>query len=164
MRHGPARRQGTYTPTVDAAEVRATNRALVKVAKLYRGAQAALLADLGLHPGQDVLLWVLGQEPGGLLVSEIAERLGIESPTVTRSLARLEHGGWFIRERVPTDRRMVRITLTSHGQEVLPKVEAIWKQLANTATSGLADHEREQLVLLLDRVRDNLRSLPVADQ
>lgn len=146
------------------AEVRATNRALVKVAKLYRGAQAALLADLDLHPGQDVLLWVLGQEPGGLLVSEIAERLGIESPTVTRSLARIEHGGWFLRERVPTDRRVVRIRLTSHGEAVLPKVEAVWEQLAEAATQGLAAHEQEQLVVLLGRVRDNLRALPIANE
>jgi len=144
---------------VDFPEVRRTNKALVKVAKLYRGAQAELLADLGLHPGQDVLLWVLGQEPHGLLVSELAERLAIESPTVTRTLARLEPGGWFTREQVPGDRRAVRIRLTSHAREILPQVEANWRTLASTATAGLDRGEREQLVTLLDRVRDNLLAL-----
>ncbi len=145
---------------MDFAEVRRINKALVKVAKLYRGAQADLLADLGLHPGQDVLLWVLGQEPQGLLVSELAERLGIESPTVTRTLARLEPGGWFVRAAVPGDRRAVRIRLTSHARRTLPEVEAIWCKLADTATTGLDPPEREQLVNLLDRVRANL--LPLA--
>jgi len=144
---------------VDFTEVRQTNKAMVKVAKLYRGAQAELLADLGLHPGQDVLLWSLGQEPEGLLVSELAERLGIESPTVTRTLARLESGGWFVREQVPGDRRAVRIRLTAHAEELLPQIEAHWRTLAHTATAGLDRSEREQLVSLLDRVRANLLAL-----
>ncbi len=94
------------------------------------------------------------------MVSELAERLGIESPTVTRTLARLEPGGWFVREKVPGDRRAVRISLTSHARETLPQVEATWRKLADTATTGLDPAERAQLVTLLDRVRDNL--LPLA--
>lgn len=153
-----------YTARVDFAEVRRTNRGLVKVAKLYRGAQAELLADLGLHPGQDVLLWVLGQEPDGLLVSELAERLGIESPTVTRTLARLESGGWFVRERVSGDRRAVRIRLTVHARRTLPHIEDQWRKLAETATAGLKPDEREQLVMSLERVRDNLLALTTGEQ
>jgi len=153
-----------YAFRVEFAEVRRTNKALVKVAKLYRGAQAELLADLGLHPGQDVLLWILGEEPEGLLVSELAERLGIESPTVTRTLARLEPGGWFVREQVPGDRRAVRIRLTSQAQELLPRVEANWRTLASIATAGFGRGEREQLVSLLDRVRDNLLALSADEE
>ncbi|MGW0436709.1 MarR family winged helix-turn-helix transcriptional regulator [Micromonospora sp. NPDC003197] len=146
---------------MDFAEVIVTNKALVKVAKLYRGAQATLLAELGLHPGQDVTLWHLGQEPAGLLVNEIADRLGVEPPTVTRTLARLESGGWFTREPVPGDRRAVRIQLTEKGRATLPQVEAMWQKLADTATAGLDPAERQQLVTLLDRVRTNLTTLAV---
>ncbi|GAB2962506.1 hypothetical protein GCM10027280_59260 [Micromonospora polyrhachis] len=145
---------------MDFAEVIATNKALVKVAKLYRGAQATLLAELGLHPGQDVVLWHLGQAPAGLLVNEIADRLGVEPPTVTRTLARLESGGWFTREPVPGDRRAVRIQLTEKGRAVVPQVEALWQKLADTATAGLDPDERGQLVSLLDRVRTNLATVP----
>ena len=141
---------------MDFAEAKRTNRALVKVAKLYRGAQAELLADLGLHPGQDVLLWTLGQAPDGLTVGELAERLGIESPTVTRSLARLEGGDWFVREHVPGDRRAVRIRLGRRGQEVLARIEAHWHVLAETATAGLDAPERGRLVELLEHVQGNL--------
>jgi len=149
---------------VDFDEVRRTNKALVKVAKLYRGEQAELLADLGLHPGQDVLLWALGQEPHGLLVSELAERLGVESPTVTRTLARLEPGGWFVREQVPGDRRAVRVRLTPRARDILPQVEGHWRKLADTATAGLTAEERDQLVTLLDRVRDNLIALATDEE
>ena len=141
---------------MDVAEVKRTNRALVKVAKLYRGAQAELLADLGLHPGQDVLLWTLGQAPEGLTVGELADRLGIESPTVTRSLARLGGANWFVREHVPEDRRAVRIRLGRRGREVLERIEAHWRVLAETATAGLDPPARRRLVELLEHVQGNL--------
>ncbi|WP_250006530.1 MarR family transcriptional regulator [Actinoplanes sp. M2I2] len=144
---------------MELADVLATNKALVKVAKLYRGAQADVLSDLGLHPGQDVLLWMLGQEPGGVTVSEIAARLGVEQPTVTRSLSRLDQGDWFVREPVPGDRRSTRIQLTGKGRAAIPQIEAAWRVLAETATAGLADDQRALLVELLEKVRGNLLTL-----
>ncbi|MEU4690142.1 MarR family transcriptional regulator [Actinoplanes sp. NPDC023714] len=139
----------------------ATNKALVKVAKLYRSAQAGVLAGLTLHPGQDVLLWMLGQEPEGMTVSEIAARLGVEQPTVTRSLNRLEQGDWFTREAVPGDRRATRIVLTGKGRAGIAQIEAAWRTLAQTATAGMAKDEQDTLIDLLKKVRENLLVLAV---
>jgi DNA-binding MarR family transcriptional regulator len=144
---------------VELADVLATNKALVKVAKLYRSAQADVLSAFALHPGQDVLLWMLGQEPQGITVSEIAARLGVEQPTVTRSLSRLEQGGWFVRESVPGDRRATRIQLTDKGLAVVPEIEAAWQTLAETATAGMANGQRASLIELLEKVRGNLLTL-----
>jgi len=146
---------------VELSDVLATNKALVKVAKLYRSAQADVLAGLALHPGQDVLLWILGQEPDGLTVSEVAARLGVEQPTVTRSLSRLEHGGWFVRESVPGDRRLTRIVLTDKGRTGVSQIEAAWRTLAETATAGMANDQRATLVELLEKVRGNLLTLTI---
>ncbi|MDI6102302.1 MarR family transcriptional regulator [Actinoplanes sp. NEAU-A12] len=141
---------------MDFEEVLAANKALVKVARLYRTAQADLLGALGLHPGQDVLLWTLGRQPDGMLINEIATRLGVEQPTVTRSLSRLEAGGWFLREPVPGDRRATRITMTDKGRSIIPEIEAAWRALAETATAGLTPEQRTVLVDLLEKVRGNL--------
>jgi MarR family transcriptional regulator, transcriptional regulator for hemolysin len=144
---------------VELADVLTTNKALVKVAKLYRSAQADVLSGLALHPGQDVLLWMLGQEPQGMTVSEIAARLGVEQPTVTRSLSRLDQGGWFVRESVPGDRRATRIRLTDKGMVVIPGIEAAWRTLAETATAGMANDQRASLIELMEKVRANLLTL-----
>ncbi|NMO57541.1 winged helix-turn-helix transcriptional regulator [Actinoplanes sp. TBRC 11911] len=146
---------------MDFAEVLATNKALVKVARLYRTAQADLLGALGLHPGQDVLLWTLARQPDGTLISELASRLGVEQPTVTRSLSRLDSGGWFIREPVPGDRRATRIRLTDKGRAIIPDIEETWRALAETATEGMTPDQESQLISLLEKVRGNL--LTVAD-
>lgn len=144
---------------MELADVLATNKALVKVAKLYRSAQAGVLTGLALHPGQDVLLWTLGQAPEGITVSEIAARLGVEQPTVTRSLSRLEHGGWFVRQAVPGDRRATRIVLTGKGRAGTAAIEAAWRTLAETATTGMDDDQRATFVTLLETVRGNLLTL-----
>jgi len=78
---------------VDVSDVLRVNRALNRMSKLYRAAKACKLTALGLHPGQDLLPWLLAQEREGTTVSQPAARLGVERPTATRSLARLEEGG-----------------------------------------------------------------------
>jgi MarR family transcriptional regulator for hemolysin len=144
---------------VELPDVLAVNKALVKVAKLYRAAQADTLSALGLHPGQDVLLWTLGSRPDGMLISEIAARLGVEQPTVTRSLSRLDQGGWFVREPVPGDRRATLVKLTGKGRAAIPAVEAAWRTLAETATAGMTDPDQARLLGLLETVRTNLLTL-----
>lgn len=143
---------------MDFADVRTINRAVIGAGKAHRAVQADLLALLGLHPGQDLLLWTLAQAPDGLVVSALTERLGVEQPTVTRTLARLEAGDWVVRTPVPGDRRAVCITLSDHARETIPKIESTWRTLAETATAGLDPDEREQLTRLLERVRGNLHA------
>jgi len=144
---------------VEASEVLRVNRALNKMSKLYRAVKARKLAALGLHPGQDVLLWLLAQEREGLTVSELAARLGVEPPTATRSLARLERGGWFRREPVATDRRQVRIMVTDAGRELVPDIERAWAELAEEAMGDLSEDLRWKTITALERANDRLRGL-----
>ncbi|MEV0165278.1 MarR family winged helix-turn-helix transcriptional regulator [Nonomuraea fuscirosea] len=143
---------------MEASEGMRVNRALNKMSKLYRAAKARKLAALGLHPGQDVLLWVLAQERDGMTVSQLAARLGVEQPTATRSLARLETGGWFRREPVATDRRQVRVVVTDAGHALVPEIERAWAELAEEAL-GEVDAEQRAIVLhALEQANDRLRA------
>nr|WP_296068289.1 MarR family transcriptional regulator [uncultured Actinoplanes sp.] len=143
---------------MDSTEAMRVNRALNKTAQLYRAAKARRLAALGLHPGQDVLLWLLSREPAGLTVSELAARLGVEVPTATRSLSRLGGGGWFRREPVPGDRRQVRIVVTDAGRAVIPEIERAWAELAEEAMGDVTAEEREVALSVLERASAHLRT------
>lgn len=59
---------------------------------------------------------MLAQAEDGMTVSALADRLGVESPTATRSLKRTEPTGLFRRGPVPSDHRQVRIVLTRQGR------------------------------------------------
>ncbi|MFB9205005.1 MarR family winged helix-turn-helix transcriptional regulator [Nonomuraea spiralis] len=128
------------------------------MSKLYRAAKARKLAALGLHPCQDVLLWVLAQERDGMTVSQLAARLGIEQPTATRSLARLESGGWFRREPVATDRRQVRVVVTDAGHKLVPEIERAWAELAEEALGEVSMEQREIVLNALEQANDTLRA------
>ncbi|MEV8514518.1 MarR family transcriptional regulator [Dactylosporangium sp. NPDC051484] len=144
---------------MEASEVLRVNRALNKMSMLYRAAKSRKLAALGLHPGQDVLLWHLAQEREGMTVSALAERLGVEPPTATRSLARLESGGWFRREPVATDRRQVRIVVTDTGHKLVPSIERAWAELAEQAMGDMTAQQREITINALEQANDRLRRL-----
>ncbi|MCP3803453.1 MarR family transcriptional regulator [Allokutzneria sp. A3M-2-11 16] len=144
---------------MDLSEAMRVNRALNKMSKLYREAKTRRLAALGLHPGQDVLLWLLAGEAEGMTISRLAARLGIEPPTATRSVARLEGGGWFRREPVPGDRRQVRIVATEAGRALVPEIERVWAELAEDALGPVPAAGLDAFLNTLEEANDRLRAL-----
>ena len=88
-----------------------TSFVLAKVCKANRGHVGALLAEHGLHIGQEMLLVELWQDDG-LRSGELAVRLGVEPPTITRMLRRLEGCSIVERRPDPTDARSFRVHLT----------------------------------------------------
>src|SRR5829696_1778168 len=81
---------------------------LAKVCKAHRAYVGALLAEHGLHVGQEMVLSELWQEDG-LRGGELAVRLGVEPPTVTKMRRRLEGCGLVERRQDPADARSFRI-------------------------------------------------------
>ncbi len=79
--------------------------------KVYR----KLLARLGLTYPQYLVMLVLW-ERDDLTVSDIGERLFLDSATLTPLLKRLESAGLLSRLRSSTDERQVIITLTDAGR------------------------------------------------
>jgi MarR family transcriptional regulator, transcriptional regulator for hemolysin len=142
---------------MDRAEALRANRAANKLSKAYRALNARRLASLGLHPGQDVLLWVLAESENGMTVSQLAQALGVEPPTATRSLARMDELGLFRRVPVPGDRRQVRIVVNDDGRKLIPQIERVWVELAETAFGGLPARARAAGIDALERANERLR-------
>lgn len=125
----------------------------------FKRSRAVLQRELdahAVHAGQDYLIELLVESEDGLTVGEIAERIGIETPTVVRTVQRMEASGLVAKRRDPRDGRRSRIQLTRAGRDVAPAVQAALRGVERRATRGLSADEREQLVALLSRVRANL--------
>ena len=88
--------------------------------KVYRG----LLKDLGLTYPQYLVMLVLW-ERNELTVSEIGERLFLDSPTLTPLLKRLEVAGHIARNRSTADERQVIVSLTAAGQRLRQRAQEI---------------------------------------
>jgi DNA-binding MarR family transcriptional regulator len=98
--------------------------ALLQAMKSTRGTIWPVLAERGLHPGQDLLLSALWREDG-ITQAELAARLGIEAPTVSRALQRLERSGYVRREAARGRSR--RVYLTEEGRALRRPVEQAWR-------------------------------------
>jgi len=87
--------------------------ASLAMTRLYK----PLLEKLGLTYPQYLVLLVLW-ERDGLTVSELGERLSLDSGTLTPLLKRLEAGGLVVRIRDTADERRVHVSLTAAGRRL----------------------------------------------
>jgi len=88
--------------------------------KVYR----KLLSQLGLTYPQYLVMLVLW-ERDRLTVSEIGERLYLDSATLTPLLKRLESAGLVLRLRSVEDERMVVVSLTEQGHALKKQAGSI---------------------------------------
>ncbi len=132
-----------------------TGFALAKVCKAHRGNVGELLAEHGLHVGQEMILVELW-ESDGLRGGELAARLGVEPPTVTKMLRRLEGCDLVERRPDPSDARSFRVYVTAEGRALEGPVDGCWERSEERLLAGLSEEERRTFYGLLVRVRSNL--------
>ncbi len=94
--------------------------ASLAMTKLYK----PLLDGIGLTYPQYVVMLALWERDGAT-VSELGDRLFLDSGTLTPLLKRLESAGLLARLRDAEDERRVRITLTTAGRALRSQAEAI---------------------------------------
>ena len=88
--------------------------------KLYR----QLLAPLNLTYPQYLVMLILW-ERDDITVSEIGERLFLDSATLTPLLKRLESAGLIVRQRSRQDERQVAVTLSDEGRALQQQAQDI---------------------------------------
>lgn len=115
----------------------------------------------GVHAGQQFILRELWREDG-LAPGQIAKRLDLATPTVTKMTHRMEAAGLVERRPHPTDRRLVRIHLTDRGRELQEVIGQEMDGVTERALRSLDVEERRVLVRLLDEVRRNLHEAAAA--
>jgi MarR family transcriptional regulator, organic hydroperoxide resistance regulator len=118
-------------------------------------ASATAFARHGVYEGQQYVLRTLWREDG-LSPGEVARRLGLATPTITRAATRMEAAGLLRREPHPGDRRVVRLRLTDRGRALEKVIDAEMEQLTDRALASLTAPERDALVAALELVRRNL--------
>ena len=88
--------------------------------KLYK----PMLEEMGLTYPQYLAMLVLWEQDG-LTVSELGERLYLDSGTLTPLLKRMESAGLLSRIRAVQDERRVHITLTAEGRKLKARAAKI---------------------------------------
>ena len=109
------------------------------------------LEDLGLTYPQWIAIVALWEQDGQT-VSELGEKMFLESNTLTPVLKKLETMGHLRRQRDPADERQVRISLTEAGRRLREK----GMHMNLVAATGLKPDDFARLQETVVTVRDNL--------
>ena len=131
-------------------------RALGNVVRTVRARLDRALQRSGLRLGQYQVLRHLWDEDG-LTPREIADRLDVEMPTVTRTVQRMVRDGLVERQAHPDDARSVRIYLTKRGLDLRPQLAEIIAEQTEHAMRGFTPDERATFVQMLERISENAK-------
>jgi DNA-binding MarR family transcriptional regulator len=99
------------------------------------------------------IMAILNDE-NGLPISEIAKKLLIPKPQMTRLINNLAKSGMAEKQPDLQDRRVVKIVLTPKGKTTLAQCEEILKNNIRKRLSYLTEKELEELSLMLAKLRD----------
>jgi len=122
------------------------------------------LRPMGLSQAKWRTLLHLSIAPEALTQTQIADRLGIEEPTLVTLLHRLEREGWVKRANAPHDRRCKLVLLGRRAQSVIAHINAAADELRHELLADIAASELETCIDVLTRIRaraenrDNSRS------
>jgi MarR family transcriptional regulator, organic hydroperoxide resistance regulator len=123
---------------------------LIALRREHRAAIGPRLAELGLHSGSELAMAELWRSEG-LTHGELAGRLRVRPPSVTKILRTLERDGLVERRHDAEDGRVLRIHLTARGRDLRGPVERAWRDADRETLGGLSADEAASLRRLLSR-------------
>jgi MarR family transcriptional regulator, transcriptional regulator for hemolysin len=110
------------------------------------------LKPMGLSQAKWRTLLHLSITPGTLTQAEIAERLGIEEPSLVTLLHRLENEGWIARKSSPHDRRCKMVLLGRRAQNVISQINGEAEKLRHELLEDISAAELHTCVRVLTRI------------
>ena len=113
-------------------------------------------AGLDIDQAGLAILYALHAEKGSLRVTDLAERLGIDAPAVTRKAQRLERLGLVSRARCVDDARVCRLRLSAEGQEAISRFLLARHQWLVTLLADWPPEDQRDFARLIGRFASDI--------
>lgn len=131
--------------------------AVTQAARSMRTALSRSLAESGLYAGQDGVILALAEEDG-LTAGQLAARLGVKAPTMTRTIGRLEAQGFVERRDDGIDGRLTKVFLASAGYANVERIGQSVSECSARALNDFSEKEVKTLLRLLRAMDENLQN------
>ncbi|WP_438864613.1 transcriptional regulator SlyA [Neptunicella sp.] len=128
---------------------------LSRAAFSWRNAVDHYMSGLGLTQTRWIALLHLDRMGEGCSQKELADNIGIEQPSLLRTLNQLEQSGLIIRKACAEDARRKNLWFTAEGRELLEQVESMAKAGRQKMLTGLDPQQRQLLHELLQTIINN---------
>ena len=127
---------------------------LYGVAAIVRKANDRMLAQMGLSVSQMPVLVVLREAKKPIMITKVARRLYLETPSVTTMIDRLSERGLVERLDDPKDRRKTLVALTKNGKRLVDSIGEPYRHLHEEMFGVLDGNDRENLTAILQKFLD----------
>ena len=151
----------------DAADAAEILRAITRIGYLItRARRHDVVRTVAAVPLDRAAVMVLGQlaEAGPVRPGELAARLSVEAPHVTRQVQRLQQAGYADRVPDPDDRRAQLIQLTPAGRAAADRIREAGTGGMQAALAHWPPQELHQLATLLHRMVDDFLAYSAAEE
>lgn len=133
--------------------------ALAETARVWRMKLDQRLRPLGLSQAKWRTLLNVARGGEGMAQTTLAERIGVEGPTLVGLLDRLARDGWIERRPCSSDRRIRRVYLTPRAQDALQEIEAVAAQLRKELCGGIPEDDLLRCLRVLGQVCEKAETL-----
>jgi DNA-binding MarR family transcriptional regulator len=120
-------------------------------------ASSERLLRLGVSMAQLHIMYTLHRS-GEMTMSHLADFLNVSLSNATGLIDRLEERGYIARERVPTDRRIVLVRVTTAGEQMLDEVDALSDALLRSVLERLPASQLKVVGHAISALRDAVDS------
>ena len=141
---------GEFTPEIQLTVL------LVLVARKWRSLLDEKLRPSGQSSARMEALSAILNSPDGSAQVDIARRLRIEGPTLTRMLDALEKDGLVERRPAPGDRRTKRLQVTGEGEAALEDIFAVADVFRARLLDGVDTETMDEVSRFLAGLLDRL--------
>lgn len=131
-------------------------RELVLANRTFESQLNGILQQQGIHRSDWSVLYYLIHEED-LTSVEIAKRLNIEKPNVTRTIKNLVNGGYVTVETSKEDKRKKRIIVTAEGLAMYEEVRVYVDEFERSTMEGVSIGQQQILLETFQQIQENLQ-------
>jgi|SRR5579864_7960430 len=96
------------------------------------------------------------EEQKGITIGAIAQQRGVDAPTITGIVTRLEQNGLVERRHDRKDRRQIYVFLTAEGSDIMRYLPDVAIAFTERAMQEISREEQQDLIAKLQRIIANL--------
>ncbi len=133
-----------------------------ETARVWRHKLDQRLRPLGLSQAKWRTLAHLSR--GHLTQCDLAQRLGIEEPTLARLLGKLEEDRWIKRQSAPHDRRCKTVHLQPKSSALLEEIQKTARDLRHELLEKIPARDLQVCLRVLTEIRNRAAAVTAAKQ
>jgi len=137
---------------------------IARLPHLWRSILDRRLAPLGLTQTRWVTLYHLWKLGEGNPQCDLARAIGVEAPSLVRTLGQLEEQGLVERRACDNDRRSKRLYLTPAAMPLLEQIDSVVLAARQEMLAGLSEQDLDQLDKWLALIESNGLAIQARDQ